>query len=96
VSRPETREEVRRGADLDVDVAPRRDEDAVVAQDERAVELGEFLDSLAELGPVDLQELGRVSIEGVEQQRTRLRQHVLDITDDEERADLASLAALAG
>ena len=62
--------------------------------DEGAVELGELLDGLAELGPLDVEEFLRMAVKRVEEERTRLREHVVDVSDDEERADLAALAAL--
>src|SRR6185295_18095484 len=89
-------EEVLRRADLDVDVAARGDEGAVVPDDEGAVELGELLDGLAELGALDVQEVLRVPVEGVEEQRARLRQDAVHVADDEEGADLASLAPFTG
>jgi hypothetical protein len=56
--------------------------------------LRELLDRLAELGALDVQELARVAVEGIEHERARLGEDLVDVADDEERPDLAALAAL--
>ena len=81
---------------IDVDVAAGGDEGAVVVDEERAVELSELLDGLAKVGQLGVQKLGRMAVKRVEQQRSRARKDVLDVADDEKRADLAPLASFAG
>src|SRR5919106_208629 len=87
----EARQERRRVVDLDV--AARSGERSVVVDEERSVELGELLDGLAELRARDLQQLRRVAVERIQDQRPRARERLLDVADDEERADLPALAA---
>jgi len=94
VTGAEPREEGRL-AELDVDEPPSRDERPAVVDDERAVKLGELLDRLAQVGPVDVQELRGMAVERIEQERARPLEHRLDVTDDEQCPDLATLTALA-
>jgi hypothetical protein len=96
MARAEPGQEVRRRGDVHVDVAAGGDEDAVVAKHEGAVELSELLHRLAEFRAVDTEKLRRVAVQRVEEQRARLGEHVVDVADDEERADLAALASFAG
>ena len=68
VTGTQARQEVLRGAHVDVDEPPCRDEGAVVGEQERAVELRQLLHRLAELGPLDPKQLVRVAEERVEDQ----------------------------
>src|SRR6056297_4093870 len=78
------------------EVAAGSDGDPVARHDEGAVELRELLERLAYVRIDDLLRLVGVTLERVQDQRSRARQHRSVVVDREQRADLASLAPFAG
>jgi hypothetical protein len=64
--------------------------------EERTIDLRELLDRLAKVGPTDVQQFLRMTVERVEQERARALEHVRDVADDEQRPDLSPFTPLAG
>ena len=94
MTRAEARHERRFGVHRDV---PRGgDERPALVDDEGAVELRELLDGLAELRPSHVEQLVRVPVERIEQERLRPVEHGFDVADHEQRPDLAALASFPG
>src|SRR5271157_2160075 len=68
---------------------------AIPGHDEGAVHLGDLLDRLTNAGVADVALLAAIALKRVEAQRTRARQDVARIADDDQGADGLPLAALA-
>ena len=79
----------------DVEVDTRRLGDAVAADEDRPVELGDLFDLLADALVAGVALITGVAAERVEVEETRNLLHLPRVADDEDRADRLPLAALA-
>jgi hypothetical protein len=77
------------------EVAAGRHRDAVAADDEASIKLGEFFEGFACVGVVNAAVVGWMSGQRVEDEASTACEHVVFGTDGEEGSDLASLATLA-
>jgi hypothetical protein len=79
---------------VEVEVAARGDDDAVLAHDERAVEHGEGVQRVPHVRVHDVLLVLGVALERVERQLPRLLHHDARVADHEQRPDRAALPAL--
>ena len=78
-----------------IDVAGSTQHDSFGRNDDRAVELGNFLDSFTHAGIIEIAFLAIVAAYRIEPGRMAAGHYLTGVADDEERADRLSLAAFA-